>query len=309
MGRAKLLLLAAILCSFVGVTGWITWHYDQAYTLATRHTQLSAWALAQLELELHEFESAVDYYRNGRLDQERLNEAYDLAWNRLDVFLTGKEAKAVRQRFGAETLLHELFYQLQQYEPLITSPHLKPQDLEPLHQMLEGMLPKVRNLMVLNFTGPSAMRENAALEQSKAQNFVILGCLLLLGPPLIRLSHPLALLTLMPASARALGVAVLPLQLAVLGLAILVAALGAAIGGPVLFIAMAAPVIASWLMRQQTVPLWLAALCGALLLLASDTLVRLLAEPHEIPTGIMTRLLGGLLLLGLLLHDRHKGHA
>ena len=181
MGRAKLLLLAAILCSFVGVTGWITWHYDQAYTLATRHTQLSAWALAQLELELHEFESAVDYYRNGRLDQERLNEAYDLAWNRLDVFLTGKEAKTIRQRFGAETLLHELFYQLQQYEPLITSPHLKPQDLEPLHQMLESMLPKVRNLMVLNFTGPSAMRDNAALEQSKAQNFVILGCLLLLG--------------------------------------------------------------------------------------------------------------------------------
>ena len=52
MGRTKLLFLAAILCSFVGVTGWITWHYDQAYTLATRHTQLSAWALAQLELEL-----------------------------------------------------------------------------------------------------------------------------------------------------------------------------------------------------------------------------------------------------------------
>lgn len=133
--------------------------------------------------------------------------------------------------------------------------------------------------------------------------------LLLLCPALIRLSHPLAMLTLMPASARALGVAVRPLQLAVLGLAILVAALGTAIGGPVLFIAMAAPVLAAWLMRQQTVPLWIAALCGALLLLASDTLVRLLAEPHEIPTGIMTRLLGGLLLLGLLLHDRHKGHA
>ena len=181
MGRAKLLLLAIILCSFVGVTGWIVWHYDRAYTLATRHTQLSAWALAQLELELHEFESSVDYFRAGRIDQAQLNEAYDMAWNRLDVFLTGKEAKAIRQRFGAELLLRDLFQQLQHYEPLVTSAQLEPQDLEPLHQMLEHMLPKVRNLMVLNFTGPQAMSDNAALEHSKTQNFVILGCLLLLG--------------------------------------------------------------------------------------------------------------------------------
>ncbi|NIU62168.1 MAG: iron ABC transporter permease, partial [Pseudomonas stutzeri] len=36
----------------------------------------------------------------------------------------------------------------------------------------------------------------------------------------------------------------------------------------------------------------------------SDTLVRVLAQPEEIPTGIMTRLLGGILLLGLLIKDR-----
>ena len=83
-------------------------------------------------------------------------------------------------------------------------------------------------------------------------------------------------------------------------------ALGTAIGGPVVFIAMAAPVLASWLSRDRIVPLWIAALCGALLLLASDTLVRVLASPHEVATGIMTRILGGLLLLFILLKDRQK---
>ena len=80
------------------------------------------------------------------------------------------------------------------------------------------------------------------------------------------------------------------------GLLIGLGALGTAIGGPVVFIAMAAPILASWLSRDRIVPLWIAALCGALMLLASDTLVRVLASPHEVATGIMTRILGGLLL-------------
>lgn len=129
--------------------------------------------------------------------------------------------------------------------------------------------------------------------------------LLLLCPAMAMLNRPLALLRFGPATAQNLGVRVTLVQLGVLGLAILVAALGAAIGGPVVFIAMAAPILASWLARDHLAPLWLSALCGALLLLGSDTLVRVLAQPAEIPTGIMTRLLGGILLLGILLKDRH----
>ncbi len=79
------------------------------------------------------------------------------------------------------------------------------------------------------------------------------------------------------------GVNVNRVQLGVLAQAIVVAALGTAIGGPVVFIAMAAPVLASWLSRDRIVPLWIAALCGALLLLASDTLVRVLASPTRWP--------------------------
>lgn len=129
--------------------------------------------------------------------------------------------------------------------------------------------------------------------------------LLLLCPAMALLNHPLALLRFGDATAQNLGVKVPAIQLGVLGLAILVASLGTAIGGPVVFIAMAAPILASWLARDNLAPLWLSALCGAVLLLGSDTLVRVLAQPEEIPTGIMTRLLGGILLLGLLLKDRH----
>lgn len=125
-----------------------------------------------------------------------------------------------------------------------------------------------------------------------------------LCPLLIWLTRPLALLRFSDATAQNLGIRVPFLQLSILALAIAVAALGTAIGGPVIFIAMAAPILASWLTGGATVPLWVAALAGALLLLASDTLVRVLAQPHEVPTGIMTRIIGGVLLLFLLFKDR-----
>ena len=130
--------------------------------------------------------------------------------------------------------------------------------------------------------------------------------LLLICPWTVCLSRSLGVLRLGPVTASTLGVNVNRVQLGVLAQAIIVAALGTAIGGPVVFIAMAAPILASWLSRDRIVPLWIAALCGALMLLASDTLVRVLASPHEVATGIMTRILGGLLLLFILLKDRQK---
>jgi iron complex transport system permease protein len=128
--------------------------------------------------------------------------------------------------------------------------------------------------------------------------------LLVLCPLMALINRPLALLRFGDATAQNLGVRVPLIQLGVLALAILVASLGTAIAGPVIFIAMAAPILASWLARDNLAPIWLAAMCGAVLMLGSDTLVRVLAQPEEIPTGIMTRLLGGILLLGLLIKDR-----
>lgn len=132
----------------------------------------------------------------------------------------------------------------------------------------------------------------------------ILLILLVLCPAMALINRPLALLRFGDATARSLGVNVIPVQLGILALAILIASLGTAIGGPVVFIAMAAPILASWLARDNLAPIWLAALCGAVLLLGSDILVRVLARPNEIPTGIMTRILGGVLLLFLLVKDK-----
>ncbi|MCQ2030652.1 FecCD family ABC transporter permease [Stutzerimonas zhaodongensis] len=128
--------------------------------------------------------------------------------------------------------------------------------------------------------------------------------LLVLCPLMALVNRPLALLRFGDSTAQNLGIRVPLIQLSVLALAILVASLGTAIAGPVIFIAMAAPILASWLARDNLAPIWLAAMCGAVLMLGSDTLVRVLAQPEEIPTGIMTRLLGGILLLGLLIKDR-----
>lgn len=128
--------------------------------------------------------------------------------------------------------------------------------------------------------------------------------LLVLCPLMALVNRPLALLRFGDSTAQNLGIRVPLIQLSVLALAILVASLGTAIAGPVIFIAMAAPILASWLARDSLAPIWLAAMCGAVLMLGSDTLVRVLAQPEEIPTGIMTRLLGGILLLGLLIKDR-----
>ncbi|MGL6313603.1 FecCD family ABC transporter permease [Vibrio sp. WXL103] len=134
----------------------------------------------------------------------------------------------------------------------------------------------------------------------------VASILLMLVPFVVYFSRQLDLLRFGGGVAQGLGVNINRVQLAVLSLAILVAALGTAIGGPVVFIAMAAPIGASYLLKGRVVPLWTAAILGAMLLLMSDTLVRVLANPHEVATGIMTRILGGVLLFIFLLRDKGK---
>lgn len=142
------------------------------------------------------------------------------------------------------------------------------------------------------------------------QGYHVIGpvalCLLTLLPVVALLLRALSALRLGSAAAQGIGVPVVGVQLALLGVAILIAGLGAAIGGPVVFVAMAAPILAARVLRSGPVPVWLAAGLGALLMLLADSLVRVLADPVEIPAGLMTRILGGLLLLGLLLQNRKR---
>jgi iron complex transport system permease protein len=140
--------------------------------------------------------------------------------------------------------------------------------------------------------------------QGYTTSLPVVMLLLLLCPFIVYFSRQLNVLRLGVSTAQSLGINVNRVQLSILMLAIMVAALGTAIGGPIVFIAMAAPILASYCVKNRIVPLWSAALLGALLLLFSDTLVRVLADPHEVATGIMTRILGGIMLLVFLLRDK-----
>lgn len=128
--------------------------------------------------------------------------------------------------------------------------------------------------------------------------------LALLLPPALLLSRPLALLRLGVDTAASLGVAVRATQWAALLLAVLLAGLAVGVCGPIAFVALAAPFVASRLEGAQRIALVSAALAGALLVALADTLGRVVLEGAELPAGVICNLLGGPFLLWILLTER-----
>ena len=117
------------------------------------------------------------------------------------------------------------------------------------------------------------------------------------------MARPLLLLSLGGEGARALGLSATPLRLSALGVAVLLSATVAAEVGLVSFLGLAAPAIARRL-GARTIPqrLLAAPLAGALLLSVSDSALMLLVSfgGPDLPTGALTGLLGGPLLIALL---------
>jgi iron complex transport system permease protein len=130
----------------------------------------------------------------------------------------------------------------------------------------------------------------------------VLALLGLFLPLLLWLSRYLELLRLPASIVQSLGVDVALVERLCVGAVAVLAALGASIGGPVAFVAMASPVLISSLVRGRTPALWCSGLLGAGILLLSDTIARSIA-PQEIAAGIVTRILGGCFLLYLLVKD------
>jgi iron complex transport system permease protein len=131
------------------------------------------------------------------------------------------------------------------------------------------------------------------------------ACLLLALPPALLLSRRLALLRLGTDMAATLGVPVRATQWQALLLAVLLAGMAVGVCGPIAFIALAAPYIAARLEGSQGIALPSAALAGALLVVAADTLGRLVLDGAELPAGVICNLLGGPFLLWLLLSERN----
>ena len=91
-------------------------------------------------------------------------------------------------------------------------------------------------------------------------------------PLVLLVGRPLSVLQLGEEVAASLGVPVRRVQVAVMLLAVTLAGLAVGIGGPIAFIAMAAPILASRLSEPTRVPLILSGILGALLVVVADTL-------------------------------------
>lgn len=123
--------------------------------------------------------------------------------------------------------------------------------------------------------------------------------------PLLLLERPLRLLSLGDEGARSLGVSVRAIKLLLLAGASLLAATVTAEFGQIGFIGLAAPALARTIWRQSQPGLLKAAITGALLLLATDQIMRLLsAIAGDLPVGAAAGLLTGPLLLVLARRER-----
>lgn len=125
-----------------------------------------------------------------------------------------------------------------------------------------------------------------------------------LVPVILAMATRLSMIEMGDDIAMQLGVAVERLRLAAMLCAVVLAALATAAAGPIAFVALAAPQLASRLTRSRTIPVVSAAAMGALLLMVADLISQALPVQWNLPIGRMTGLIGGLYLLWLLTRSR-----
>jgi len=118
-GYAKFIVLGTLIIGMTIGMFSALYSFQDVSQRITAHTTLSAWSLAQLELEYQKLCTELQLYRAGKSSAENLSLAYDLAWNRMDVFLHGSESAVVRSQFGAAALIQKTFEMLQQHEAII----------------------------------------------------------------------------------------------------------------------------------------------------------------------------------------------
>jgi iron complex transport system permease protein len=134
---------------------------------------------------------------------------------------------------------------------------------------------------------------------------VLLPCCLVLIPAACGRARVLNVFSLGDNLAASLGVAVERERMILLTIAAILTSSCVAIGGHVAFLGLVAPHLARRLVGQNHVILFpTAALCGAILLMAGDSLGRHLFAPVEIPAGVLVGILGGIYFLYLLATSR-----
>lgn len=134
-----------------------------------------------------------------------------------------------------------------------------------------------------------------------ADAWVVLACLMLLTLPLFLAARWLDILPLGEDTARGLGLPIAGGRLTLIVLAAILTALAAMFVGPLSFVGLIAPHLARLIgFARARLHLAGAVLVGALLMIVSDWLSRMVAFPYELPVGLFASLLGGPYLVHLL---------
>lgn len=120
------------------------------------------------------------------------------------------------------------------------------------------------------------------------------------------LSRGLDALRLGEASATGLGVPVTRTRVIALVTASVLTAGAVSVAGPLAFVALAAPHIAARL-TGSTRSFMLSAIIGALVVTGADTIAVAGVGDRQLPTGVVTGVVGGLYLVWLLIAQRKKG--
>ncbi|WP_019933350.1 FecCD family ABC transporter permease [Oceanimonas smirnovii] len=116
---------------------------------------------------------------------------------------------------------------------------------------------------------------------------------LVLLPLVTLLSRPMLMLSLDSQKAHTLGFDVTRWSGLMLALAVALAASAVAMSGPVGFVGILVPYLARRLYPNRiSAQLWGCMLLGALLVVAGDTLGRVVMSPFELPVGVVTALVG-----------------
>jgi iron complex transport system permease protein len=107
-------------------------------------------------------------------------------------------------------------------------------------------------------------------------------------------------------TSRALGVPTRRLQVILIVAGVGLVALATAVAGPISFVALVAPQIAARMTGRSGWDPASAGLTGALLLLLSDTLGRVIFLPFQLPAGTVMVCVGGVYLVWLLIHEARR---
>lgn len=133
----------------------------------------------------------------------------------------------------------------------------------------------------------------------------LLPWLLLLIPYVLSKSRALDVLSLGDDIAYGLGASVEKERRRLLVSAVALAASCVAVSGSISFVGLIAPHLARRLVGpRHRILLPVCALAGAVLVSVSDTVARVIAQPFEIPTGIMVAIIGAPYFLYLLVKNK-----